>query len=372
MPGLVAPDQDEIDSWGIEELGVKDGTSPTVNFDAGGTVATREFLCNWTKRYDVARWFTGAVDTYFDGSTKKISRLNPQQLPLPPGAPLWVPRLHATKITEMTGHAWRDFDPGGYEYGAGESFPDAGPEAEGVREYQFTGETVNRFQCAKLKVQYERLPYTLIDDEEGDPELSRNVQYIPEEGQPDYLTIPSSTQLYLDPAGGLIPGIPAGHLIPVPYPVGITESVYRFCLRWHRIPKSAYGIGSALNARIFGDGTTSGLPYLNAVNKVPFYFGRYPPGTVMLEKVTEKLDPSLLDSEDFLWTIDYHFAVKPAGWNTSWFFPNTKEFAGAANAAKRMLVGRGVVYFAPGSVPDLYSNYIERDLEQLFNVDDVV
>lgn len=60
------------------------------------------------------------------------------------------------------------------------------------------------------------------------------------------------------------------------------------------------------------------------------------------------------------------------GWNTSWFFPNTTEFAGAANAAKRMLVGRGVLHVAPGSVPDLYGNDIGQDLEQLFNVDDGV
>ena len=123
-------------------------------------------------------------------------------------------------------------------------------------------------------------------------------------------------------------------------------------------------------ARIFGDGTTANLPWLNAVNNATFYYESLPIGTVMLEKVTEKLDPSMIDSNFYLWTIDYHLAVKPGLWNSSWFFPNVTEFAGAGNAAKRMFVGRGSTYYAPGSVPDLYSNYIERDLDTgLWSVD---
>ncbi|HEX4612632.1 MAG TPA: hypothetical protein VH092_30840, partial [Urbifossiella sp.] len=73
----------------------------------------------------------------------------------------------------------------------------------------------------------------------------------------------------------------------------------------------------------------------------------------------------VLDQNPF-WRITYRFAVKPYGWNTSWFFPNTAEFAEAGNVAKRMFVGRGPTYFAPGSVPDLNANYIERNLELLF------
>lgn len=351
MSQLTAATQGEIDAWEIAEEGVKDGSSPSMMFDVGGSTATRKFFCRWESRYEVARWFVGAVDSYLVGSTLMLSRLNPQQLPLPAGSPLWVPRFHATKVTEITGHCWEGNDP-----------DDPDP-------YQFTDETLNRFTHAKLTVQFERLPFALLDDVEAEPEIRRNVQFIPEDGQPDYITVPSSTQLYIDSGGSLIQGSTAGHLVPVPYPVGITESVYRFCLRWHRLPYSCYGPGSALTARLLGDGTTANLPYINAVNDAPFYYDTYPAGTVMLEKVTERLDPSLLDSSVYLWTVDYHFAVKPAGWNTQWFFPNTTGFTGAANAARRLLVGRGVVHYAAGAVPDLYSNYIERDFDLLFDVD---
>lgn len=377
MPQLTAPDQDTVNSWGIRELGVKDGSSPTVNFDVAGSTAVREFLCNWDDRYRVAKWFVGDVSTYLDGSTLKISRLLPQALPKPPregDEPEW-PDFHATKVMEITGHAWRDFDPEGAVLD-----PDDPVESQqfgdrtGIdRVYEYVGVggsdvsvPANRFLCAKLKVQYEKLPYNLLEDEETSYEGERWVQYVPEgDSSPDYVTIPSSTQRYISSTG-----TGTGHDVPVPYPVGLTEGVYRFVLRWHRIPKNCWGPGSALWARIFGDGTTANLPWLNAVNDATFYYESLPIGTVMLEKVTEKLDPSMIDSNFYLWTIDYHFAVKPGLWNSSWFFPNVTEFAGAGNAAKRMFVGRGSTYYAPGSVPDLYSNYIERDLDTgLWSVD---
>jgi hypothetical protein len=329
----------------------------------------------------VAKWFVGDVATYFEDTTKKISRLNPQPLPKPPreeDEPEW-PDFYATKVTEITGHAWRDFDPDGAvldptdpeestQFGDGTGTP---------REYVYTTEGVeagipaNRFLCAKLKVQYERLPYQLLDDEETESEIERHVQFIPEEGQVDYITVPASTQNYIDSAG-VAAGNPAGHLVPVPYPVGLTESSYRFTLRWHRIPYDAYGPGKPLWARIFGDGTTANLPYLNAVNDTVFYFETFPIGTCMLEKVTEKIEPSLIDSNFYLWTIDFSFRVVPGGHNRQWYFPNANEWAAAGNVAKRMFVARGTTYYAPGSVPDLRANYVERELEDLFNVDDMV
>jgi hypothetical protein len=352
MPKLTPPDQATIDSWNIVELGVRDGSSPTVSFDINGSTATREVLCNWVDRYKVARWFVGQVSSYTMSGSTFISRLLPQQLPVPDPdevSPEWPP-FHATKIIRITGHQWSDFDI-------------AEADAEMDDSYRFAGSTVNRFTCAKLEVQYERLPYEFDTDDGTTSEIERYTQFMTEESTVDYLTVPASCQKFISATG-----TGTGHLVPVPYGVGLTETTYRFTLRWHRIPFDQYGTGTTLWKRIFGDGTTANLPYLNAVNRTQFY-DTFPPGTCMLEKVTERLDPTLLDGNTtiFTWTLDYHFAVRPYGWNTSWFFPNTEEFAAAGNVAVRMFVGRGNTYNAPGTVPDLYSNYIERDLLELWN-----
>lgn len=370
MPGLVAPTQDTIDSWRLAEHGVKDGSSPRVTFDRTGSIATRQIECLWEHRYAVARWFVGQVDHWDNSGVDTLTRLLPQKLPKPAGEPLWVPDFYATKIAEITGLTWDGNEPDDWhrmERDGDDNVGSINPNPMPV--FQFTEETLNRFTHALLTVQYERLPYVLENDEGTETEDARFVQLVPKPSAPEYLTVPSSTQVFIAESGVGFDN-PAGHLIPVPYPVGLTESGYRFILRWHRLPYDVWGPGTALWARVFGDGTTSptGLPYLNAVNKTQFY-GTFSPGTVMLEEVTDEIVPVLFDEYIAVWTIDFHFWVKPGGHNKQWHFPNTNGFAGAGNAAKRLLVGRGNTYYAPGSVPDLYANYIERDLYQLFNID---
>jgi hypothetical protein len=362
MPALTPYTDEQIAAMGIEELGVEDGSSPTVNFDLNGSTATREFLCNWTERYNFCRYMCGDASTYFDSGIMKISRILPQTMPNP-AAPDdggdW-PLFYAVKPVEVTGHAWRDFDPGAPAYERDTTFPDMGADP---REYVYTAATINKFLCAKVKIQYQTLPFKIFDDQHTASEFERFAQFIPEGSEAQYVTRPASTQNYLDPTNA-----GAGHNVAVPFPVGLTETIYRYTIRLHRWPFDAWGPGSVLHTRVFGDGTDANPPWLNTLNDSSFWEGSYARGTSMLEKVTDQLDLSLLSTQGkYYWQIDLHFAVMPYGWNTSWYFANSLGWADAANKAKRMLVGMGTSYPAGLNPPDGFSNYNSRDHTQLAN-----
>lgn len=364
MPGLTPPDQTTIDTWQVDEAVTADG-SPKVSFDRTGSIATRQVLCLWDYRYHVARWFVGESDYWEDGSTLRLTRLVPQKLPRPVGVELdeWVPDFYATKIVSIEGHAWDGNDPGDWR----RLTADGSITTEPMPAYQFTEDTVNRYLLARITIQYERLPFEVKTDEEveGGTEAERWVQYITKQSPPDYITVPSSTQRTIDPAG-VSENNPPGHLVPVPYPVGLTESSYRFALKWCRLNYAVWGPGSPLFAKIMGDGTPAST-YLNAINLVPFF--SLPIGTVMLEEVTDELVPVMLDRGLMAWDLTFHFWFKPGGHNSQYFFPIVTEHAAAGNLVKRMFVGRGTTYYAPGSVPDLVANYVEKDLYELFNID---
>ncbi|HEX4606919.1 MAG TPA: hypothetical protein VH092_01815, partial [Urbifossiella sp.] len=234
MAQLTPYTQDQIDGFHIFELGVRDGSSPTLNLDVAGSTAEREFLCDWGSRYDVIRYFLGDASDFVDTGVTKLSRLLPQLLP---GRTDFI----ATKVSRVTGHQWSDFDID----------PD---DAEEDGSYRFADSTVNRFSCAKLVVQYEKLLWAIKADDAIETELDRFVQQMPGQSTADYLTVPASCQQFFDPAG-VSRGNPVGHLEPVPYGVGLTETTYRFSLVWWKVPKKLYGPGSVLWTRIFGDGT---------------------------------------------------------------------------------------------------------------------
>lgn len=370
MPALVAPDQTEIDTWRIREAGVKDGSSPKVTFDKGGSVATRQVFCLWEYRYQVARWFVGGSDYWDNSGVLTLSRLPPQRLPRPTGLDEWVPDFWASKIVEIAGHCWDGNDPELWELTEKDANDEPmSPTTDAQPEYQFTEDTVSKYTHALITIQYERFPFEVMTDAElavqGGVESIRWTQYITKPSPPDYITVPSSTQRTIDPAGVAVNN-PPGHLVEVPYPVGLTESSYRFALKWHRLNYAVWGPGSELFAKIMGDGTP-GSTYLNAVNLEVFF--SLPIGTVMLEEVTDELVPVMLDRGLMAWDLTFHFWYKPGGHNKQWFFPISTQHTAASNLMKRMFVGRGTTYYAPGSVPDLVANYCEKNLYELFNID---
>lgn len=67
MPQLLPFTELERGKLHLEEIGVKDGSSPNESFDLDSTTATRRFHCDWAERFNAVRCFVGDVSTYAGG-----------------------------------------------------------------------------------------------------------------------------------------------------------------------------------------------------------------------------------------------------------------------------------------------------------------
>ncbi len=328
MPALEYPDQAEIDSWEIEEGGVRDGSSPNETLEVDASTATRRFLVNWESRFDFAKWMLGYSEIWNNSGTLTLSRLLPQ---VHPDRPEWA----CTKITRMSGHK---FD-----------------------EEESDGE-VNAYVKAWVECFYEHVPYAMTEDADIVTEFERYTSWPDDsQGGGEYLQLPGATLTAVaNPAGPHVGSNIDGKKIPMNVGKVIPEE--RFVVRWRRLPEDAYAPDSALYQRLFGTSEGDGVPYKGAINSEEI-FGR-PSGTVLLEDAIPRRLKSPL-GEGFEWDIEFHFAVKVSGWNWVWMMESSNVLSEHNDFYMASATG---TFATADLVEDYDSIYNARDLIELFDV----
>ncbi len=333
MAGPLVPYSDEeIEAFELQELGVADGSSGVINFEIDHNYGTRMYRCAWEWRYDVAAYLLGYSALYVDGSgNTKLSRL----MPVPFDDSL--PNVIAAQISDMKGMQWVGRDNNG-------------------------DTQTNVFTWALFTVRYWNPPYELAADGDITSELDRYWQFPAKtRTSGDVLQLPGNTLFYRTPTGaGNANGKPTQVGAPVTCP---TETVFGV---WNRLPDAAFDITSNLYIRLyqgtFTAGVSDGYPYLGTINRATFQ-GR-PPGTLLLNGSNPvwQRSPS---TDDYEWTLEYEFIYKPQGWNFLFYFDAA---AGSPGSGWWFVSRQGLGYFAPGSVPDGASLYVEREFANLVSV----
>jgi hypothetical protein len=333
MPAIVPPDQTIVDLWEVEEIGVRDGSSPVESFEVNGSTAERRFRVAWDYRNQFVWWMLGYAETWDDAGTLRLSRLLPQAHP-------FYADLVATKCTRISGFKF-----------TGNEVADVG----GVYQFPADGTQIATYSKADVTIQYNHVVYERVDDGDITTEFDRYVIRGDVTPGADYLQVPGAAFKYYRSSGTTSPdGVPVafngGRIIP-------TE---RFTLTWHRLPENVWTPDSGLYDYVYGLGAyTSGGAY-GAINKTEFY--DRPAGTVLLEAVRPILlrDPFGTGLE---WDLEYTFAYNPRGWNYLYFYD-----LGGTNSGWYHVSSSGD-YEAPGSVTDNRSIYNEREFANLFSVD---
>jgi hypothetical protein len=336
MPAITPPDQSEIDAMEVVELGARDGSSPVESFEINGSTAERTFRVNWASRNAFVWWMLGYAETWDDAGTTRLSRLLPQAHPL-------YPDLVATKCTRIKGFKWN-----------GNEVADVG----GVYQFPVDGSQISTFAKADVTIRYDHVTYERVEDADIYATLTEFDRFVVRgEVTPgaDYLQLPGAAFKYYRSSGTTAPDGFA-----VPFNSGRIIPTERFVLTWHRLPENVWTPDSGLSAFVYGTGAYSSGAALGSVNKTTFY--DRPPGTVLLESVRPILlrDPFGTGVE---WDIEYTFAYSPKGWNFLYFY----DYSGTNSGWYH--VSSSGDYEAPGSVTDNRSIYNERELNNLFSVD---
>lgn len=322
MPALSYPSQATIDTWNIEERGVRDGSSPEERFELNGAGCTRIFRCDWADRVDVVKFFLGYSAIWDNAGTPTLSRLLPQAHPL-------FPSFAATKVTSVKGIKW------------------TGNAVGGAYQYKLDSSQINLFKYAELTIQYEHVDYEMLDDGEITDEQDRYVSRGETTPSAEFLQLPGGAFKYISAST-------PPHQTVIPFNVGKILPQEKFILTWRRLPEAAWAIGSNLYDRVYDNG------YLGAINANVFW-GR-PVGTVLFSGVRPILNRSPL-GDGFEWDLEYTFDYDPHGWNHKYYY----NPAGTNNGFH--FVGTGTTIYTATTLPDNYSIYNSRTLENLFAVD---
>lgn len=337
-------------AWVAWELGTRDGSGPTFSATPGEAQATRTFLCFGNQSSNAATWFVGDSDVN-DGAgptSRNITRRNPQ--PYPGNS-----KLIATSV-RITGHKSTG------QTGNGNTA--ASPLALGDLTL------VNSYQMAKLEVTFTLELYRAdIEDNligAGFHEYDRYVNTSETRASAELQQVPAGMMKWVSPTANTAN---SPHNQPVPFQSGVILPLEDFPVTWMRVPYNAWGDGTAIWQRVYGNGTSA--PYLGTVNKTAI-FGR-PAGTLLLDSVRAIQKPcpiaQLGNTTGWEWQIEFGFKYDPNQWNQKYYFSpvpgnrtqNGWYLLGTGNAT-------GAAYYSAGNVPDGYSIYNEREFANLFNV----
>jgi hypothetical protein len=261
----------------------------------------RLFSCAWEERYAAMLFFMGYAQTYTRDGTTLISRLLPDTHPAFDKFN-WI----ATTCRIRP-----------YRY-------------EGEIDSADFGQPMPRFTRAELEVNYELVPFKLLDDAEVGDIYGELERYITEPGfipggeitsDVSTITFPGGSMNYTTEDGTTSP---AG--VPIPYNVGFPETITKKRVTWRRVPKDIWGPDKPLTQMVKGDGVTRG--YNGAVNLTEIW--GHPPLTLKLVGVEEKLlpDPSGLGHA---WDITYLFEEKAVPFGHLGLFYFTTDSGGTAN-----------------------------------------
>jgi hypothetical protein len=217
---------------------------------------------------------------------------------------------------------------------------------------------------AQVTVGYEVVPWYLYDDDQIPSESWRYVIQ-PQSGdsEADFVTLPGGVLSYIV-QGGAAPGTPIPHLKPIQFNLGKVFPTQARTWTWVRLPTNAYYPGSPLHTRLwYGSATDEppySVPYIGTINSEPV-FG-YNVGTMLLEKVGEKLNRDVLgqgDSTDLYFTWNF----RQVGWNWMPYFDPTHNADGTPtnpNANGLYFIGKGNQVYTADMLPDNYSLYNSR------------
>lgn len=338
----------------IAERGVRDGSGEIISYSPGGSSISRAVWVNWAQRYRAAKFLLGyATLEYVTGTSGPIAalrRLTPMPHPNAGNAVDDVGQFFAMKISRI-----KPYKPLGQVTGA---------------------DTLSRTTNyrADIELTYENPGYAVLSEADitvggiwQNQEFRRFLRIMEPAQTVTHVTLPGGTMRYIDPAG--VVGTGKAHTKPIGTNVGKTFPVNQEKYLWCRLPYDLYN-PSALSAwakRIWGDpATPATIPLIGTVNKTTF-LGRGP-GTLLLQNV-RAIPKEAMFGGVYEWDFEVQLAYDLNGWNRLYYYP-----AGSVGASERgfFLVGAGTTYYAPGSVPDNYSIYNEREFSAIFDVRDTI
>lgn len=320
----------EILAFDIRTADVRQGNHPRHSRMFRESSVTREFLIDGEKFEDFAIYCLGATGQYFDSITGRfeLTRLVPMRYP-------HREYLVATKIVSATGQGKVQ-----------------GNDANGVPVYP----------DIRVQVQFEHAPFGVAADDDTPHEWNRYTQTLPSTPDVSYLNLPGGIMKYIRQEETGDP-----HGIPVPYSIGYPEAVTRIKRKWCRLPWDAWGAGTTLFERVYGDWEDGTRGYTGCVNNATFL--GYPAGSLLFLGVEEEpvLDPVAEGDYGLSWDLTYEFLFKPAAPHTwlRYFNPAGTYFPGL-NA--HYLVGTGSTYYPTSSLPTSYSLFDAKDFTQLWEV----
>jgi hypothetical protein len=319
----------EVTAMEIRQANVRDGAHPTHVRRYDASSVTRTFLCKYDEFENFVIHMLGASSVYFDTGLGRdmLTRIIPQTWP-------GRPYLAATAIESATGFGRPDHDD---------------------------TDEVPTYPDMKVVVRYEHVPFGLLADADTSFEWRRYTQTLPSTADVSYLNLPGGIVKYIRPEGVGDP-----HGIAVPYSIGYPQPSSVIRRKWCRVPEQAWGAGTELYGRIYGDQEAGTKPYVGTINSAEFL--GYPPGYLLFLGVEEepRLDPTN-DEGDYgiSWDLTYTWLFKPdAPHNWLRYFDATGTFFPGLNGF--YLVGTDSTYYPSSSIPDGYSLFNARDHNKLF------
>lgn len=315
----------EVAALDLRTTGVRDGQHPTRRLDPLGCQFVRDWFCKWDKADAAVAHLLGGARVYFDAGQGqlRLSRVMPQPVP-------GHPKFLAVAVESITGanSAGRDDSTG-----------------------------VPAYKDARLAVRHELTFFDTRQDSLGFSEYERYTENLPTTTETVYLTLQGGLLNYVRPDGvGIFgAGLPAPHLVPIPYSIGRPETQAKVGFKWWRIPQAGWGAGKPLTTLVRGDPAAGRQPLIGTVNKVAFQ--GYAAGTLLLTGVDEEVVPDPVD-EDYCYNLTFWFLFKPQTHNYLWYGGLYSD-GGVFNGY--YLARRGSPWVATGSIPDGVCLFNERD-----------
>ncbi len=337
----------EIDSMGIDTLGVEDGDHPTFTREVSQNTMRARYVINADQLDNFICFMLGGQVVYPSGATfsgAALSRLPPQGLSY---GDVDYSNYAAVKVESATGRKILTDDTDSNDY------------------------PIPEYNWFDVTILFQQMPFNVLDDEEANnDETTRYLQQLPSSSQVDYLGLPGGIARYITPPS--MAGVnPNG--IPIPYAVGFPTALTTISYKWIRLPFATWGVNSYLYFTLFGDVQSGAIGLIGTVNSQEFL--GYPPGVLLMLAPEEELvlDPT---TNELSWNLTYKFLVKWAGHNWFYYWPagtGTVSTPGGkpgwyfVNAAQLNSPYYGM-WFTDATCPDFVGIFNTRNFDAAFDV----
>lgn len=325
-----------------------DGSSPRESFAPDQSTVSRQWRVLSAERLTAVPWFVGYAELRRSGgagsSVIALERLTPQPYYNAAAAEGVTPAdaaiagVYATAVPEINPYK---------ATGKNQTLKTAGAG------------THARYDEAVLNVQYEHLPFDVLEDalvpaaEEWRRYLwLKDIQVVTET-----LTLPAGSRKYVRAAGTAVGSIPYGKVIQIP--------VTRYVLAWELLPHDLYSVGSATptawQKRVWGWPADAIKPLVGRVSSHDWL--AWPAGTLLLEgvKPIQRRHPTV----GLSWTMEVMLAHNAVGWLNAYY----NAGPGAADASGWYFASSGpsYPYHPPATLPDDIGLYNVGRIEKVFD-----